>query len=270
MKSIRPRGQPIIRSKSCDIYLLDEQHVLKLFHGSVPLEDIQQEATVTHVIHRTGLPVPRVDSGIVVHSDNGRNGLILERVHGEPLLDLYIRSPLKLKRYARLFTALHEKIIQHKSPEDLPTQKQVIRNKIQSAHYFSLSERLVMIDMLNNLPDGNLVCHGDLHPGNIMITDHGPMFLDWKDASRGNPICDIARTTLLLFGDMRKRSLLIMAFQGLNRHFCMKEYRRKTIWDEQEFRQWLILNAAIRILERIPKKEKQSLYRLVKKNLPAD
>ncbi len=28
-------------------------------------------------------------------------------------------------------------------------------------------------------PAETLICHGDVHPGNVMMTDHGPMLLDW-------------------------------------------------------------------------------------------
>ena len=33
--------------------------------------------------------------------------------------------------------------------------------------------------------------HGDLHPGNVAITDRGPVIFDWSDACIGSPVVDI-------------------------------------------------------------------------------
>jgi aminoglycoside phosphotransferase (APT) family kinase protein len=62
---------------------------------------------------------------------------------------------------------------------------------------------LVAADVLAELPaDGPVVlCHGDLHPGNVVLTDDGPMLVDWFDAGRGDPLADIARSTLLIAPD---------------------------------------------------------------------
>jgi aminoglycoside phosphotransferase (APT) family kinase protein len=42
------------------------------------------------------------------------------------------------------------------------------------------------------------LCHGDMHPSNVILTDDGPMIVDWFDASRGDPVGDVARSLLLL------------------------------------------------------------------------
>ncbi len=48
------------------------------------------------------------------------------------------------------------------------------------------------------LPDGDQVCHGDFHPDNIMLTPAGPRVIDWNNATSGNPLADIAWTSLIL------------------------------------------------------------------------
>jgi aminoglycoside phosphotransferase (APT) family kinase protein len=42
------------------------------------------------------------------------------------------------------------------------------------------------------------LCHGDLHPGNVIMASDGPVIIDWFDASRGDQVADIARTSLLM------------------------------------------------------------------------
>jgi aminoglycoside phosphotransferase (APT) family kinase protein len=45
------------------------------------------------------------------------------------------------------------------------------------------------------------LCHGDLHPSNVILGSDGPMIVDWFDASRGDPIADVARSSVTLLGD---------------------------------------------------------------------
>ena len=45
------------------------------------------------------------------------------------------------------------------------------------------------------------LCHGDLHPSNVILTRDGPVIVDWFDASRGDPVADVARSSLMLLGD---------------------------------------------------------------------
>ncbi len=38
--------------------------------------------------------------------------------------------------------------------------------------------------MLNALPDGDFLCHGDFHPDNVMMTSGDPVLIDWPGAKR--------------------------------------------------------------------------------------
>ena len=40
--------------------------------------------------------------------------------------------------------------------------------------------------------EGDRLLHGDLHPLNVLMTDEGPMVIDWSNASRGAPAFDVA------------------------------------------------------------------------------
>lgn len=53
---------------------------------------------------------------------------------------------------------------------------------------------------LKSLPEGDSVCHGDFHPDNVLLSDDDVTIIDWMDASRGNPLADIARTSIILLG----------------------------------------------------------------------
>jgi aminoglycoside phosphotransferase (APT) family kinase protein len=52
--------------------------------------------------------------------------------------------------------------------------------------------------VLDGLPDGDRLCHGDYHPGNVLQAAGRIAVIDWGAATRGAPETDHARALLLL------------------------------------------------------------------------
>jgi len=42
------------------------------------------------------------------------------------------------------------------------------------------------------------ILHMDLHPGNVMLTAHGPVVIDWRNATEGPADLDVALTAVIL------------------------------------------------------------------------
>jgi aminoglycoside phosphotransferase (APT) family kinase protein len=56
--------------------------------------------------------------------------------------------------------------------------------------------------ILERLPDGEALCHGDFHPGQVTLSEGRAAVLDWNGAKRGDALFDYARTRVLLsFGE---------------------------------------------------------------------
>ena len=53
-------------------------------------------------------------------------------------------------------------------------------------------------ELPNLFGPGTSLLHGDLHPGNILLTADGPVVIDWTNASIGPPGADLAVTWLLI------------------------------------------------------------------------
>lgn len=88
----------------------------------------------------------------------------MERVDGDDLLALLARRPWRARRVARTLADLHLRL------RDIP------------------------------VPDGagDALVHGDLHPGNVVVTSAGPMVIDWENARTGPADTDAAIVWLLL------------------------------------------------------------------------
>jgi aminoglycoside phosphotransferase (APT) family kinase protein len=52
--------------------------------------------------------------------------------------------------------------------------------------------------VLDALPEGDRLCHGDLHPGNMLGAPTTPVVIDSEDASHGDPRGDMVCTAVLM------------------------------------------------------------------------
>lgn len=168
--------------------------VLKLFRGGTSRQQARLEARVTQAVHAYRLPVPRVGNLVEV---GARVGLIYKRLDGPTLLDTLQRSPWTLVSAARHLARLHAQILARHVGEDLPEQRAQLARKIRTAERLPEAVRSAALTALDRLPTGDVLCHGDFHPRNVVMTAADPSIIDWIDATRGHPCADLARTLLL-------------------------------------------------------------------------
>jgi len=85
-----------------------------------------------------------------------------------------------------------------RAPTGLPAVRDRVDQKIDAASELSPQERYEARRMVGSLQQGSTICHGDLHPGNVLMSDRGPIVIDWFDAALGSPIVDLVRSSLLV------------------------------------------------------------------------
>ena len=124
------------------------------------------EAKAMEFVRSKGYPVPEV----VEVSDDGID-LVMERITGPTMIEVASTQPWKLKGFGRDLAELHESLHLLSAPDWMPNAP------------CGLGER---------------VLHMDLHPLNIIISNKGPVVIDWTNAARGNPMVDVAATWVLL------------------------------------------------------------------------
>ena len=72
-----------------------------------------------------------------------------------------------------------------------------MHSKISSSS-LDATTRYELHTRLDSAPKHNKLCHGDLNPGNIIITENDEAYIiDWAHATQGNGAADAARTYLL-------------------------------------------------------------------------
>lgn len=209
----------------------------------MPAAKVEREFAITKALHTAGLPVPEPFEIIEVEQ---RFGIVFERIYGTSLLRQVEQRPWRLFAAARQLAELHAAIHSHSAPDDLPTQRGQIEGWIRCSVDHSPSEKEIAGDLAARLPDGHSACHGDFHPANILLTSRGPVIIDWSTGTRGYPLADVARTSVLfesaslpLETPMRIRILMKLA-RGLLHYTYLKNYLKLRPGTLEEIEQWRV------------------------------
>ncbi len=259
-------GTRVAEGRTAEIFRWEEGRVLKLFRPGWGEGDARYEAGKAEAVHAAGLPVPAVHG---VAQVDGRFGIVYEEIVGRPLMESLKNRPWALREAARLLADLHLQVHRAEIPA-LPRVTDRLTRAVERAPGLAEDARTSLLALLGRLPGGNAVCHGDFHPGNVYLTERGPIVLDWMDAARGNPLADVARTAVLfraavLPRDMPGRRVVDLTRRAFYRVY-LRRYLAATPAAPGQLGAWMAVVAGARLAERIPGEEKR-LPALVKDGL---
>lgn len=167
----------------------DGEDCIKLFREDYPKDDILNEALNQARVERTSLPVPKLKA---ITSFSGRWGIVSEYVEGKTLAEYIKEDPSGIDGYIDKLVSV-QRAVNGETCSLLNRQRDKL---IRKAALFVADEREMkrLTAVLRSEKEENCVCHGDLLPENVMITDDGYFVLDWAHVTRGNALCDVAFT----------------------------------------------------------------------------
>ena len=157
-------GKPLAVGRTAEVYPWGNGWVIKLYRppwGACA----EHEARIGRAIHAVGLPVPAVGDIVSVGE---RVGLLYERVDGTLMLRLMDQNPWSRCRWAQLLADLHVQVHAH-DIIDLPQQRDRLARRITTAEELTLNVRQRLVEVLESLYERQCLCHGDLHPGNVIL-----------------------------------------------------------------------------------------------------
>jgi Ser/Thr protein kinase RdoA (MazF antagonist) len=242
-------GPVLGAGREAEVYACDEGTVLKLYRRG--FGGHTAEAAALRSLAGAGIAPGLLD---VVDRD-GRTGLVLERVDGPDMLTLLQRQPWRVLGLAGTLAAAHRAVHQVAAPADLPDLRTVLAARIHDAVLPS-QLRGFALRVLDALPDGDRLCHGDYHPGNLLLAANRTAVIDWAAAARGVADADHARTLLLLrWADPLPETpplsrALIAVGRSLLTHRYTQTYRRGGA-PPRRVDSWLLVHAAARLSEGI-------------------
>lgn len=189
------RGEVLARGNTADVIVWAAGAVAKVLHSTTPDEWAAMEATAVQLVRGVGVPVPAV---LDVISVRGRPAVVFERIDGPSMWDVARDEPGRAADLARDLADLQHAITGIVAPAGVSDLRDRLRSKIGLATPLSPADRAEALALLDAMPGGDRLCHGDLHPGNVIVGRDGPVVVDWFDAAAGDPFADVARTSLLV------------------------------------------------------------------------
>ncbi|MEM9564807.1 MAG: aminoglycoside phosphotransferase family protein [Actinomycetota bacterium] len=203
-------GERVAEGRTSVVYAYGTDSVVKVPRPDVPPHWPRTEAAIAEVVHRAGLPCPAVRDLVDV---DGRQSIVFERIDGPSVWDLLRDRPDHIDEHAALLADIQHEIhgvTSLSGPPELAAVPPIAARmvtKIQTADGLTDDERAQASALVESLPGGPSLCHGDLHPGNVLMSDSGPRVIDWFDAVIGPPEADVVRTSLLVRAPSRPGAL---------------------------------------------------------------
>jgi aminoglycoside phosphotransferase (APT) family kinase protein len=154
------------------------------------------EARIMEYVRARGYPAPAVDE----LSDDGLD-LVMERIEGVDMVATMSKRPWTIGRQGRVLAQLHDRLHALEAP-----------------------------DWLRDAPvgTGDRVLHLDLHPLNVIVGPHGPVVIDWTNASTGDPAVDVALTWVLMAAGSVSTKGLISLLLGRARAALVRSFLRSS------------------------------------------
>lgn len=262
-------GKLIGQGRTAEIYAVGENDVIKLYRKEMKSEAIEYEFKIAQIVQNAGLNVPKVKELIDI---DGRKGIRFERITGNTMLKTMALYPFKLKSLANQFAELHFSI--HKCTSyELPRQKDRLRDRIRATDMLSEVKKKIILSYLDELEDGDSICHCDFHPDNIIMFSKAPIIIDWVTCTKGNSKGDVARTILMLKCaqvPLDKPFVEKTLVNGLRKKllkYYLEEYLRLSNIKLEEIEKWELPVAAARLIEWLPSGEKQALVNIIEERI---
>ncbi len=171
----------------------DGDKCIKVFDKDYSKADVLNEALNQARIEETGLNIPKI---LEVTTIDGKWAIVSEFIEGVTLAELMEKNPDKYDEYLNVLVDIQLEI-QSKTCPLLNKLKDKMNRKISEAD-LDATTRYELHTRLEGMPKHKKVCHGDLNPSNIIVTEDGKYYIiDWSHATQGNASADAARTYLL-------------------------------------------------------------------------
>ena len=189
-------GEKIGEGAYADVHAWAPGQVVKLFKPNIPLPLSWHEAQMTRAAFAAGAPAPEVFGVMTLE---GRFAMVLQRFDGPTLLQLTRTGAMTREQagaiLATLFLAVHKTV----PPSDmLPLRDSMDAGLRHSGDRLPKHIATGILALIERLPPGDGLCHGDLHPGNVIMTAEGPRLIDWMGMVRAPAALDLAATHFLL------------------------------------------------------------------------
>lgn len=261
----------LAEGREAEIFEWEDGVVLRLMRDRVDRSVVESEASALRAAAAAGVRVPAPLGSVEIE---GRPGLLMERIDGTDLLTHIGRRPWSLASIGALCGRLHAELHRVEAPAGLPDLRDAMRARLESP-LVPAEIRSFARERLEGLPDGDRLCHGDFHPGNVLGARAEWVIIDWTAATRGDPEADRARTRLMVrMGELPPGSpILVQVLAKLGRRALLAAYDRgyrgaRASVDRERATRWEVPVAAARLVDDV-ESERPGLLEFLRRRMRA-
>ncbi len=222
-------------------------YAVKLYREGYPKTNVFCEAAMMANLERENFPSPKIYEVLLV---NGRYALRMDRVKGKMMSEA-LEDPASCESTLDALVDLQCRLQKHSQAVWAPDIKLRFRADLENNDRLSAGRKAALLKELDDLPDGNALCHCDFHAGNVFFDGTGYTIIDLLQISRGDPAADAACS--------------YVAYSFLNQEFAdfyLKRYCEKSGISEECVRSWLRVYAGT-ILGQVPERFTPILERFI-------
>lgn len=249
----------IAQGGEADLYAIDEEKILRVARGSAQ-NSFETEKVVFPILAEHHILVPEIYSFIQIEN---RPAEVMERINGETLLSHILSSPFSAGSKIKEFAKLHQQILAIHEKESLCPIERIFEDFTGRPRKIETETFNFVLGLLQELPKGDSVCHGDFHPGNILIQNDRNYVIDWSGAHVGNPLSDIAHTYLLMThvpktpGQSKLQHKIVKLAGRYIAKLYLREIHKLVKFDYEEFDNWLIVMSLFRLYCGLPSEQEE-------------
>ena len=189
-------GEKIGEGACADVHAWAPGQIVKLFKSGVSRRLSWHEAQMTHAVFTAGAPAPEL---IGVVTLEGRFGIVLSRFDGPTLLQLYRSGAITFEQAGAILATLCKSVHKTPPPPDVLSLRDWVNAWLRSSSGMLPKHIATGVRaLIERLSPGDELCHGDLHPGNVIMTAEGPRLVDWTGTVRAPAALDLASTHFIL------------------------------------------------------------------------
>ncbi len=160
------KGEVIGSGRAAEVIYWGNNRVLKLFYKNFPSNIIDYEFKVNTLIEKV---FPNCTKTFEKIEENGRIGILYECIEGITLTEFMWKKIKNVSKGLRMLAEIH--VDMHKYEiKDIYSQKDILKFAIHQTNLLDHDQKKEIIKYIEKLPDGNTICHRDLHPENIIFS----------------------------------------------------------------------------------------------------
>ncbi|MBP3856797.1 MAG: HD domain-containing protein [Ruminiclostridium sp.] len=202
------------RGAKAEVYRYDEELIVKVYNEKNTYNDVEREIALARSVFVLGLPTA-ISFGIV--SVGKGYGSMFELIDAKTVSEIIAKNPEHTDYCAGVMAELALQI--HSTRPDngklFPQASAYIESWIRRAKLDEDTEKKLS-EIIASRPVSECLVHGDLHTGNVFLSNNEPLFIDVDRMAVGDPIVDLSSMYLFYIGYAELDPKIIEDFMGFS------------------------------------------------------